>query len=684
MMKRTAMIRTITKQLCAAAVLAGMLALWASAIRAADPLEGSLPASEVRGGNTILDWTADKECVVSGFYLRLTNCVPPREEPVVAAMRLNGQTLPERVEIPIFPRPLRLHSLPFNRSPQTYPPLDVAREFRRALAEPKTLREGDRLELVIVSTGEMASGVTAGVQFQGVYPLASMRNPFRDCRTCGPVCQIPWSQPEVIAVGTGKQFDPQCAPQNNSSVIDDADGTLYQFTAYYSVDEQYGGGRDGSYSRIYGFKKAPGADHWEPMGLVVDLFEGETYSGDPYVFRDLDGRPSMYVCTCDGTKGFIDWEFGDALLIQSETDSFAGPWGKPTYLWKDYPQKPDDNKNGGRANCVRIFPRPETGDYMIVWNHGSNDMDFRYIITDDLKRENSHRAVGDAEIVSINQEEGGGGFTYAGKGYLSTWQIPWLNDPSGVQRLYEFDLTEPFGPESVRIVPGSVGCNDGTDQKRDGGCTADAWAVSVAGGRLWATSCEYSKTENKNYLLARSAPIDPETLFPRDGVFRYGAVYSWCCHEVFPTVEYAVGKQAALEMDFVSRGEKSYAFIAVNPSDSPSFYRALFFEMNPDGCRLIANNGSYNLQTGGGEDNRLVLAEDASLRWEPEKKYHLCMERDGDRITVSVDGGEVFSVTIDDPEILANLDDDPRFELYGWEGGYYEISNAVLSDGPAR
>ncbi|MBQ6618773.1 MAG: hypothetical protein IJH68_01340 [Thermoguttaceae bacterium] len=664
------------------AALVSLLAF--AAFSSASEVEGTVEAQSVKSGNTILKWTADKECVISGFYLRLTNCVPPREEPVVAAMRLNGQTLPDRVEIPVFPWPMHDHTLPYNRSPQEYPPLDVAREFRRALAEPRNLREGDVVELVVVSSGEMTSGVAAGLQFQGVHPLASMRNPFRDCRTCGPVCQIPWSKTEILAVGTGKKFDPQCAPQNNSSVIDDPDGTLYQFTAYYSVDEQYGGGRDGSYSRIFGFKKVPGAETWEPMGLIVDLFEGMTYSGDPFVFRDLDGRPSMYVCACDGTSGFIDWQKESALLIQSETDSFAGPWGEPTYIWKDYPREPDDNKNGGRANCLRIFPRPETHDYVIVWNHGARDMDLRYIITDDLKREISHRAVGDAEKVSINHEEGGGGFTLDGKGYLSTWQIPGLNDPSGVQRLYEFDLAEPFGPESVRVIPGSVGYNDGTDPKRDGGCTADAWAVSVAGGRLWATSCEYSASEDKNYLVARSAPIDPETLFPRDGVFRYGAVYNELCPEVFPTVEYALGKQASLEMDFLSRGEKSYAFMVINPSESPAHCRALVFEMNPDGCRLIGNKGRYNFGTHEREENRIILAEAPSPRWEPEKKYHFRMERDGARIRVSVDGKEIFSVTIDDAEMLANLDDDPRFELYGWQGGYYEISNAVLTDGPAR
>ncbi|MBQ3331827.1 MAG: hypothetical protein IJG83_00235, partial [Thermoguttaceae bacterium] len=80
------------------AALVNLLAF--AAFSSASEVEGTVEAQSVKSGNTILKWTADKECVISGFYLRLTNCVPPREEPVVAAMRLNGQTLPERVEIP--------------------------------------------------------------------------------------------------------------------------------------------------------------------------------------------------------------------------------------------------------------------------------------------------------------------------------------------------------------------------------------------------------------------------------------------------------------------------------------------------------------------------------------------------------------------------------------------------------
>ena len=42
---------------------------------------------------------------------------------------------------------------------------------------------------------------------------------------------------------------------------------------------------------------------------------------------------------------------------------------------------------------------------------------------------------------------------------------------------------------------------------------------------------------------------------------------------------------------------------------------------------------------------------------------------------------EAISTTITNDQILANLADEPRFRLYGWEGGSYEISNVVLIDG---
>ena len=642
-------------------------------------IEGALPAAEVAPNATVFEWQVDSDATLSGFYIRMTNCLPPRETPIVASLQINGKRLEETVAIPAFGFPLAYHTRPYGFDPQTFPPLDVAREFRRAVA-PIALRKGDVVRAAIDSCGDgVASGVTCGLQFQGRKPLELARAPFRECRTNGPVCSIPWSEPEIVAVGTHKQFDPMCAPQNNSSVIADKDGTVYIFCAYYSVDEQYGGGRSGSYSRIYGYKKAPNADKWESMGLIVDLLEGGTYSGDPFVFRDLEGRPNLLFTSCDGTNGFIDWQKEGNYIIRSKTDSFAGPWGEPKPLWEAYPREPDDNKTGGRANCLRIYPRAKTRDYLVVWNHGAQDMDIRGLVVPNLDDVISHDAIGSAPVFVKNQEEGGGGFTYGDKGYYSTWQIPWLNDPNGLQRMYEVDLNDPLNPESWRATPGSIGFNSGANPKRDGGTTADAWAISAAAGKLWATSCEYSASENKNYLYVRSAPLEAFHDYLEgkrtDAVFRYGAVRVPRYHETFPTVEYALGQDCSFEMDFLSRGELSYAFIALGPSDAPNELRTVFYEVNPNGAYLVAYKN---------EHERIILAENPNATWEPNRKYRLKLTREGNWLVAYLDGKKVLETTVDDPEILANLNDNPRFRLYGWQGGDYEISNAFIVDGKER
>ena len=642
-------------------------------------VERTLAAKDVAPGAVVLEWRADEDVVITGFYLRLANCLPPRDEPIVAELRARGERVGKTVAIPKFEFPLAYHTRPHNFDPQTFPPVDVGREYRRRI-EPISLRRGDAVQVVVSSCGaKVESGLVAGLQFQGEWELASARAPFRECRTNGPVCPIEWAAPEVVAIGTGEKFDPLCAPQNNSSVIADADGTLYIFCAYYSVDEQYGGGRGGSYSRIYGYKKSPGDDSWESLGLVVDLLEGQTYSGDPFVFRDLDGTPCLLFTSCDGTNGFADWKVIATYIQRSKTDSFSGPWNEPIALWKDYPREPDDNMTGGRANCVRIYPRAKTRDYLVVWNHGAQDMDVRGLIVKDLTTEIPHEAIGSAPIFIKNQEEGGGGFTRDDKGYYSTWQIPWLNDPNGLQRLYEVDLNDPTNPESWRVVPGSIGANDGANPKRDGGTTADAWAISIANERVWATSCEYSATENKNYLYARSAPIEQ---FDRlvsgergsDVVFRYGAARPEPYKETFPTIEYAVGRDCSLELTFRSYGELSYAFIALGPSEAPAQFRSIFFEVNPQGAFLVGYKD---------EPTRIILAQAIEPTWRTGETYRLKLVRNGARLTGWVDGVEAVSAVIDDPDLLEYLNDEPRFKLYGWQGGSYEISNLRLVDGPA-
>ncbi len=660
------------KRLCYAVLT--FLTLFVGASTFGAEIFGSISAKDVKPNAEVLQWTADHDVALSGYFIRLTNCLPPRDEPIVAALFVNDKRVEGSVAIPAFGFPLAAHTRPYSLGSQTLPPLDVGREYRVPV-DPIALKQGDVVRVAIEACGEkVESGVTVGLQLQGKHELAKLRDPFRECRTNGPVCQIPWSEPEFVAVGTQEKFDPRCAPQNNSSVIADKDGTLYIFCAYYSVDEQYGGGRTGSYSRIIGYKKAPGADKWEDIGIVVDLMEGQTYSGDPYVFRDLEGRPCLLFCACDGTNGFADWKYEGNYILRSKTDSFSGPWEDPIPLWSNYPREPDDNKTGGRANCVRIFPRQKTQDYLVVWNHGAADMDIRGLVVKNFDQEVAHEQIGNATVFSHNQEEGGGGCVYGDKGYYSTWQIPGLNDPNGLQRLYEVDLDDdPLNPESWRVVPGSIGFNDGANPKRDGGTTADAWAFSVVGDRFYATSCEYSATENKNYLYVRSASMkDMVEMNYDDVVFRYGAVRVGPYREVFPTIEYALGKQCSLEFDFTSYGELSYAFASIGPSETPNMFRTLYFEINPDGAKLVAYKDS---------EERHVLAEKPEPKWEPGKKYRIKMVRDDARITCFFDGEKVFDVTIDDEEMLRNLNDNPRFKLYGWQGGKYEISHAVLTDG---
>ncbi len=92
---------------------------------------------------------------------------------------------------------------------RVFPPLDVAQEYRAALAKPLSLKEDDEVTLEIVSAEKMTSGVVAGVQFQGTWPLLEMREPFRQTKAAGPVCRVAWSEREVICTGNQKKFDPQ-------------------------------------------------------------------------------------------------------------------------------------------------------------------------------------------------------------------------------------------------------------------------------------------------------------------------------------------------------------------------------------------------------------------------------------------------------------------------------------------
>ena len=106
-------------------VLSAILLAAACAL-AAEP-EGKLPADKVKPGAAVLEWTADADATVSGFYIRMTKCMPPRDEPIAAALYINGKRIEGTAAVPKFGTPLRDFSLPYPFDPQVFPPCSQAR-----------------------------------------------------------------------------------------------------------------------------------------------------------------------------------------------------------------------------------------------------------------------------------------------------------------------------------------------------------------------------------------------------------------------------------------------------------------------------------------------------------------------------------------------------------------------------
>ncbi len=625
--------------------------------------EGRVAKKDVRSGAVIFQYKADVNCVVSGFYVRLANGLGPTEAPVVTALRIRGEMLAERAAIPVYPFPLNLHT---RTNGKTRPPLDVGQEYRTVLARPVALLAGDTISMEVVSTRGLDGDIAGGLQLQGTWALAKMPRPFRAVRAAGPVSRVPWSVRETIGTGNQQKFDPLCAPQNNSGVVADDDGTLYQFTSYYSVDEQYGGGREGSFARIYGHRKRPGGA-WENTGLVVDpTTDGLTYAGDPFAFRDLDGRPHLAYTTADGTNGFVDWKRIDGRLLSSSTKSFAGPWHSPHTLYAGLPRLEGSD---GRMIGIRIYPREATGDYVLLWQHGQRDITIRGLILPHLQTTLDHQQIARAPVLVRNQEEGGGGFQRDGKGYLSTWQIPSINDPTGVQRLYEFDLADPVDPAKWNVVPGSWGYNDGTNPIEDGGTTADAWSLSMIGDDLWATLVVWSVSSQRNSILTCNVPWRN-----RQGrVFRFGGVKVPRFSEITPVVEYAIGNQASLALDFTSWGDSAYGYLLLAPGDRPGREGAIGLEISAQGSRIVSWPS--------GEAMRSITPVNGP-RWREGRTFRLKIRRDDDALDAWVDHQFIGKVSLSKSADLLLLDEPQRFKLHGSGGSLYAIENAVLIDGP--
>ena len=626
-------------------------------------VEGTIAAREVGPGAVVFRYRASVAITLTGFYARLANCIGPEEQPVVVALRVQGGLRPERTSLPVYGSPLNQYT---RQNGRVFPPLDVAQEYRVTLDEPLPLAAGDDAAVEIVSAGPMRSGVTAGLQFQGRWPLIRMREPFRQTKAAGPVCRVAWSDREVICTGNQRKFDSQCAPQNNSIVVADQDGTLWQFTAFYSVDEQYGGGRGGSYARTYAYRKRPGAGAWEARGSVFDLPRGITYLADPFAFRDLDGTPCLILGVADGSNGFADWKFSWGYLLRSVTRSFAGPWTKPHLVWEAYPR---GAQSDGRMICARIFPRDKTRDYVLLWQHGERDTTVRGALLPDLRTTLTHAQIDAAPVLVRNQDEGSGGFARGGKGYLCGWQIPNVNDVTSIQRLYEFDLADPLEPEKWRAPGGSWGFNDGTHAVEDGGATADCWSLALVGDELWATSVAWSASQRKNSVLACHVPWEKRL----GDAFRYGVSKVAPYHEIAPVVEYALGRQCSLDLEYTGAGTEAYAFVFLAPSTRPLYYGGIALETSDKGSRLVAYSA---------DGKPAGLTPYQGSQWSSGRPLRFKLQRDGYHITGWSGGVRIGPVAVTNPTQRKLLDEPQRFKLYGWQGSLYTVRDAVLSDGP--
>nr|MDO8114328.1 hypothetical protein [Candidatus Sigynarchaeota archaeon] len=628
---------------------------------------GTIPAQNIRPGEVIYRYTPADTQMLSGFYAQLQNGIPPQDQPIEVGIRVNHEQLPRTIRLPVFPAPLNLYT---RQNRKHTVPLDIALRYPVALNPPRPCKSGDEIQLFIVSCGKVASGVSAGLQFQGTWNLADFPAPFRETRGGGPISRIAWGPAETIVTGNQIQFDPLCAPQNNSGIIRDPDGTLYQVTAFYSVDEQYGGGRKGSISRLYGFRRSekPGSDAvWEPLGCLVDPCPMNlVYAGDPFVFRDLDGTPCIAFTTADGTDGFNDVQTVGGMLLRSRTKSFAGPWHAPAILFDKYPLGQDKE---ARVICLRIFPRKPTKDYVVIWQFGLRDISIRALIRPALDVPLTHDEIRTAPVMVRNQEEGGGGFARDNKGYISTWQIPSINDPTGLQRLYEFDLDDPLNTGKWHPLPGSWGWNATSDPWQDGGETADAWSLSLdpATDQLYCTAVVWSATNQKNSVITRSVPWTEK----ERAEFRFGAPKVKGFQHVAPAIEYALGPSATLDIEIRSVRPEDPLYMLVGNSDM-TLGNMAGVEISPACTRFISITSKNTIRPALGTTR---LAIDSS------RFVHVRLTKEKNSIKAWV-GGHFIGTRWISPWIRGgSLHAELRFKLLARDGAEYRVRNLRLTDG---
>ena len=188
-----------------------------------------------------------------------------------------------------------------------------------------------------------------------------------------------------------------------------------------------------------------------------------------------------------------------------------------------------------------------------------------------------------------------------------------------------------------------------------------------------------------NGLGGQAAPLGhsferEDTLVDEKGVpvFRFGvSARSWSSHgnwqEVAPVVEYAVGRQCTLNASITGYGSEAYLCLGLGPSAQPLLQGAVCIEVTEGGARLayVDTNGSVQGLT------KFVAVQFASGR-----PYRLELIRDGWSFRAAVDDINLEPVAIDDPVIRQCLDDNPRFKFLARRGGYYELTDGVLTDGP--
>jgi hypothetical protein len=361
------------------------------------------------------------------------------------------------------------------------------------------------------------------------------------------------------------------------------------------------------------------------------------------------------------------------MLLRSTTRSFAGPWQPPRVLFEKYPMGADKE---ARVICLRVFPREPTHDYVILWQFGLRDISVRGLVRPSLDTPDiplPHDTITAAPVLVRNQEEGGGGFQRGPYGYLSTWQIPSINDPTGMQRVYRFELEDPLNPDKWIPLPGSWGWNASSDPWQDGGETADAWSLSLDAptDRLFATAVVYSLTHRKNSIMARSVRWDERV----GREYRFGAPRIPAFRFVSPVVEYAVGPAAALEVEIkgLPRSSTSPLVLVLGGAETTMGHMV--------GIRVMANRAAFITISPSGKIREKTAGKPVPCPSDPAAFASIRLAKDHHRIRAWVNGRLVGKYRVKPWVWGLKAHPDLRFRLFAQDGAEYRVQRIVLTDG---